>query len=926
LSGSDFNSSAASTACVAKRLPAAAAAQLPQLLNAAGDPAQALRLLEELCQRHPNEAAAAFASGELALRACVLLFGCSQWLASTLLQSPELLSLFSRPGGLSAERTIEDFHGQFARFRLNSPSELSELLARFKRREYVRIFARELLGIASIAVSTAEISALSDVLIGQALAHCEDDLRRLYSGWPQLRSAQGRVYPARFAVLALGKLGGNELNYSSDIDLLFLFDDSGEDADSNPISAREFFTRLAQELTAILCKVGAEGQLFRVDLRLRPQGTSGEIVGSSSQALRYYRSEAHDWERQALLKLRLSAGDRSLAREFIEQAHELIYSGPHNLSAIQTAARSLERMHRRRNHRSPRSLDVKNGHGGIREIEFLVQCLQRVHGGREPWLRSSGTISALHKLHDKGHIGDAEFRELGECYRLLRAIEHRLQCRQGVQTHRLPGSPAELAALFRSLGEPGMTSLTQLERTMRSSAELCARVLRVDEDAGREPLVFPLRLASQGAARLVAEISSRSPLLAQALSAPASSPLHVNLHRFLAGASTSRQRTSTIAADLTRLEAALPVFAASAFATSILARHSEDISALFDPQHSIMDPGAPPLNSPVAGELKVGQLASADSLRIASRRNSLKTIARSLLERRPIWEILNKHSQAFDGILRRAFQALSPPEGMALMAVGRLGTNELDLVSDADLVFLRGAGCSAEAAEHAARTLVTTLSAYTREGLVITVDTRIRPHGGAGELVVSSRQLRHYFESEAKPWEALAFAKMRWIAGDAALAEQASAAVEALRLRFAASPSLVPDLRSVRRRLEEAGPIESLKSGPGSLYDLDFISGLLELRAGLPTAGRQQCERLPALVAEGLLSPAQGRELLSAVELFRRVDHAIRLVEGKARKWLPANEGLRRQVEEIVGIAPLEPRLRSHMEKVRAAFNSVFSD
>ena len=270
--------SAARYAKIRAQLPARAASQLPQFIAESGSPDQAVLQLEVLLQQHPAEAMAAFESSGLALRACVALFGSSQWLGQTLLQNPDLLQLFARPPELAPARGAEDYREQFARFRLRShETALPVLLARFKRREYVRIFTRELLGLASLAEITAEISALSDVLIERALMLCESDLRRSYQGWPQLRSSQERVYPARFSVLSLGKLGGNELNYSSDIDLLYLCDDA-RGCGTISISAREFFTRLAQELTAVLSKVSADGQVFRVDLRLRPQGASGEMV------------------------------------------------------------------------------------------------------------------------------------------------------------------------------------------------------------------------------------------------------------------------------------------------------------------------------------------------------------------------------------------------------------------------------------------------------------------------------------------------------------------------------------------------------------------------------------------------------------------------------------------------------------------------
>ena len=440
-----------------------------------------------------------------------------------------------------------------------------------------------MLGLASLAEITAEISALSDVLIERALMLCESDLQRTYQGWPQLRSSssQGRVYPARFAVLSLGKLGGNELNYSSDIDLLFLCDD-GEDAGAISISAREFFTRLAQELTAVLSSVSVDGQVFRVDLRLRPQGGSGEMVAGCAQALRYYRSVAHDWELQALLKLRPSAGDRALGREFVEQVQELIYGKQLSLSAIQTAAHSLERIRRGVVRQSARELDVKNGAGGLREIEFVVQCLQRVHGGGEPWLRSSGTLFALQKLHDKGHIGDAEFRELGETYGLLRAIEHRLQCRQGAQSHRLPEAAQAQAALFRSLGEGSIAGAEELRRVMQSASALCGRVLRLGSgEASGEMTAAAVSLGAPGAERLRRELAARSEALASALAAEVGDPTLSNLQRFLAAASTGEERIRAALENLEWIERALPVFARSTLATNILARHPEDIVALF---------------------------------------------------------------------------------------------------------------------------------------------------------------------------------------------------------------------------------------------------------------------------------------------------------------------------------------------------------
>jgi glutamate-ammonia-ligase adenylyltransferase len=192
--------------------------------------------------------------------------------------------------------------------------------------------------------------------------------------------------------------------------------------------------------------------------------------------------------------------------------------------------------------------------------------------------------------------------------------------------------------------------------------------------------------------------------------------------------------------------------------------------------------------------------------------------------------------------------------------------------------------------------------------------------------VASARQLTQYFENEAKAWETLAFNKMRLVAGAAPIAEQVSKGLDTLRKRFAALPEFVSKLRAMRKRIEDSVRGDSFKTGPGGLYDMDFLLGLLEARAGLESAGKQFPTRLGALVERELLSLKQGQELLHAAELFRRVDHAIRIVEGRSRKWLPESEVLRANVEKIAGCPDLPETLRAEMAAVRSIFESFFYD
>ena len=438
---------------VGARLSPALASALPGLLAEAPDPDGALLLFERLIES--SEIVRLLDRHNSLAHYAIVIFGHSRFLGDTLIQNTDLLPSFLREKNLDRSFSQEEFHESLARFRArSSESDVALTLARFKRREYVRIMLRDVLKIAPLAETTAEISALADVLIEEALREADSKLQRRH-GSPQHLDALGRLVDAPFAVLALGKLGGKELNYSSDVDLMYIYGD-GEEPPRTPVSNREYFIRLAQHTTEILSRVTREGPVFRIDLRLRPQGGEGELAIPLSQALAYYSETAHDWERQAMIKVEHAAGDTGLAREFIRAVQPYVYTEKVNFAAIKTALVAREKMQKGRQQgktlgQPPETIDVKIDRGGIRDIEFLVQCLQRVYGGAEAWLRSGGTLFSLHKLHDKGHISGKEFHDLTSAYEFLRHLEHRLQLREGQQTHRLPTSEADCRVLQRAM-------------------------------------------------------------------------------------------------------------------------------------------------------------------------------------------------------------------------------------------------------------------------------------------------------------------------------------------------------------------------------------------------------------------------------------------------------------------------------------------
>ncbi|MGH9592200.1 MAG: glutamine-synthetase adenylyltransferase, partial [Bryobacteraceae bacterium] len=361
--------------------------------------------------------------------------------------------------GLDRMKTPDDLHEEFARFEaISLDLSPSLILARFKRREYLRITLRDVLGLATLAETTLELSHLADVLFDRALGWCAQKLENQY-GIPQYTDAQDKTRRVKLSVLSLGKLGGEELNYSSDVDLLFLYghDGSTSGGTQGVTTNSEYFVRLAQSILKMITEMTRDGAVYRVDLRLRPQGREGTLVSSVDSALVYYRTGAREWELQMLIKARCSAGDHDVGRMFLGNVQPLVYRQEFNLAAVEAVLNAREEITRdlqRRSGPTAHSADwnVKLSPGGIRDVEFLTQCLQRLYGGADSWLRSGTTLVALQRLHDKGHLSGRDFFRLAAAYQFLRKVEHRLQLRDGLQRHTLPEPPDAIERLARRCG------------------------------------------------------------------------------------------------------------------------------------------------------------------------------------------------------------------------------------------------------------------------------------------------------------------------------------------------------------------------------------------------------------------------------------------------------------------------------------------
>ncbi|HLW51591.1 MAG TPA: hypothetical protein VKW06_02010 [Candidatus Angelobacter sp.] len=877
---------------VRERLPDHLLPTLLLLLKESPDPDQSLNLFERLVAEHA-ELAALFERNHFLLHYAIVMVGHSYWLGETLLGNRDLLHALNREKNLERSLDTDQYSQRLSGFRSSSGGDdISLQLARFKKREYVRIALRDLLGIATLGETTGEISALADVLIQAALCEAQRQLAERY----QAASKTG------FAVLALGKLGGSELNYSSDLDLLYLYD-RGESSPYND----EYSVRLSQLLTTILSRPTTEGAVCRIDLRLRPQGQEGEPAVSLQHALEYYCRVARDWELQALIKARYVAGEASLARAFLRGIQSRVYTEHLNFAAIETALHSRQKIDsgKRRTLLSrgeDAPPDVKLDRGGIRDIEFLVQCLQRVYGGSEPWLRSGGTLFSLQKLYDKDHLQTGDFQRLGTAYEFLRRVEHRLQLQRGQQLHRLPQSAVELEVLRRSLPKPagaGVNSiLGQVHTCMAGVSEIYRRVIHNERD--REGS------AAKAAAMTTVYEPSLEQLL-QRVDAPEFAALlrrsnpsrHARraLHQLLsalAGGEPHLSQSLSLLRDLPSAEMVLRLLETSDYLTDIVLRYPGSLPLLRNLENADGD-WTPAHRLASTGDL--GEIMA--SLRREFRTNMFLAGARDVLSSRSALDAMRQTTRAAEDVIHNALYAVGGNDHLAVFALGRLGTYEFDIASDADLLFVRDPGVDDDLARTTAEKLVHVLSAYTRDGTLFAVDARLRPHGGEGELVVTPAQIERYLAGEAQPWEALSYSKLRFIAGRQDIAGSVLDQVRGRIVSMASHPGFAQAVLEMRERLEKSNRYRhSFKLARGGFYDIDFIASFLMLRRALVEEGNT-LERLAHLQRLGILDPPSHAALAEAAVLYRTIDHVIRLVTGRAIPEIPEAEHARASTQRL---------------------------
>ena len=521
-----------------------------------------------------------FALGESAL---LHLLAISSICAARLQRDPESLLWLARPDVSLAQRVIAQMANELQEFAGDAVAlDNFRLLRLWKGREMLRVSLREVANVAPLEETAAELSHIAEICLRQVFRHWNDELRRKF-GSPN----------TQFSILALGKLGGNELNHSSDVDLIFLYGDEGQL--SPRLSYHEFFNRLAERIAESFSVSHPDGPLFRIDLRLRPEGSAGPLARSLESMAHYYWGFGETWERLALIKARGVAGDREVAYEFLRQQQPFIYPHSPTPDLLDEVANIKRRIERDVVGQKALERDVKLGRGGIREIEFVVQTLQFIHGARHAFLQETSTLKALQGIAQLELLPKKDVLDLDRAYRFLRRTEHRLQIEAEQQTHTLPTGAEALRSLGLSLGFESPARFSKaLEQETAKVRSVFRRVI-ADAPAGKKTETIDLTIfanpdqAARSITRLgegtrTAHVSPRTrqvfrklrPLLLEQLRQIADPGMTLTqLVRFVEAYGLRNMLFELLVTNPKLLELLVKTFDASRFAADLLVRHPQ---------------------------------------------------------------------------------------------------------------------------------------------------------------------------------------------------------------------------------------------------------------------------------------------------------------------------------------------------------------
>ena len=950
-------------------LPALALAELA----ATGQPDEGLRQLARLVVAYgsPRGLFSHLEADATLCQRLVQIVSHSTFLADILVRNTEfMLWLLAETPHLVESLERSDL-GQILRAdidHVSEPEERLEVLRRVHRREFLRIGAAEVLGTKPVAEIGRELADLADVVVELVLETCE---HALWEEHGQPLDERGR--PARFLVVGLGKYGGQELNYSSDIDLIFVWDGEGEtqpEREGTSLESSEFFRRLGQRLVQVLTEATQEGFFYRVDMRLRPEGASGTLTHSLRASWTYYETRGELWERQMLIKARRVAGSQTLGKQYEAMLRPFVYPA-HFHSAPHEEIRRIKERIEASIRESPRGENnIKLQAGGIRDIEFIVQCLQLLYGGVHTQARIHNTLAAIDRLAEVSALTAAEARALKNAYEFFRRVENLLQIASGRPDYAVPeearaaralalitgyedartfdralaGHRLRVRRLFAALFYSDATAprspawLLEVENGSETAqADLVARGF-VDGAAAHRRLQ---RLAAMGLL-LSGSGAHFEALLPELLNSLAAAPdPDQGLLRFtqLVEAYGAPGALYSLLQEHTGFRTLLiSICGSSRFLADLLRRDPALLDNLVSQASQGLDPGQ------MRGDLHaIARMQNQALLRIGA--DDLMGLA---TEEETFLRLTELGEDVLQAVYRLAWRPLVRRWGkprsrqgrdarFAVLAGGKFGGREVDFGSDLDLFFVyesdgktrRGVPNSVFFTEFS-QDLIALLA---EQGLY-SVDARLRPEGASAPMAISLVGYRRYLAQRAATWERLALSRARQVAGDAELGARVLRTIERFVYSREVDAALVAQMQEMRQRMEPQGKRQTrinIKRGPGGIVDVEFVAQVLVLKWGYRDRGLRvgsTRHALQLLVEQGCLDRERGHFLLDAYEYLRAVEKGMRLASERASDDLPTGRELE-ILSRALGakdVATFQDEVEACMRQTRRVFSAVFAE
>jgi [glutamine synthetase] adenylyltransferase / [glutamine synthetase]-adenylyl-L-tyrosine phosphorylase len=861
-------------------------------------PAQVAATLEAIEANWPSDAPPfpeTISQFPLGTKALFHLLSVSSICGARLIQHPEILLWLSAPE-ISADRRgfgqmMTELHNLAGRALLAANN--FRVLRFWKGREMVRIALREIAGAAPLEETLIELTQLADICLTTVYDHWNSELRQRW-GSPA----------SQFAVIGMGKLGGRGLNHSSDVDLIFVYSDEGQLTAT--FSYHEWFTRLGNKITETFAASDPAGSLFRVDLRLRPEGRAGPLVRSLESMENYYAGFGEMWERLALIKARWICGDRELAYDFLRQLQPFVFPKSPTPDLLDEVVAIKNRIERDIVGYEDRERNVKLGVGGIREIEFVVQALQLLHAARHPFLQEAGTLKAIRGLAELEFLPNEEASRLETAYRFLRRVEHRLQIEAEQQTHTVPANGEALEMLARSLGLGGGTALlAQLREQMQQVRAIFKRVIG-ESAPGREPAPIDLRsfrnegqaaksLAQLGECAAGFHVAPRTrqifrklrPLLLTWLGRAADPDATLTQFvRFVEAYGFRSLLFELLAANPRLLELLVKTFDASEAGGGWLVRRPQWLEELT--RSGMLDRTFDVAQHLERLESLGGTSEKIDGVRIYRQRESLRILLRDVLEIAPLPQLLAEQTDLAEACLLYVDRLLNPEQSLTLVALGKFGGREISYGADLDVLFV---GENPRPAQN----LIGEMALSTAEGSFSALDPRLRPEGEKGPLVCSLETLRVYYEKRAQFWELQSLTRARAISGP--LRYDFEALAKELWREAGRRPDLVRQIENMLVRIANdrgsGNDFNDFKTGIGGMIEAEFLVQGLQMRHGIWEPNFLSA--LDKLRGQKILEGGEAGSLRSAYNFLRSCESVLRRWGNRSVSRLPAT----RAEEEI---------------------------